>query len=215
MTRIIGCTTVRDGTAERGIRSSDLTRRNNKTPAGVPLRGSRRYHAESPICHERFRYDERSRRLEETRPLERSPGTDAPPRTYHSGEQVVHSCPVNSAEPNSARRALGLLELAPNDLLVMSRASLNVMKRGLPGDSLRVVTWDAIHEEAPTHHVARRDGSVAASARCSCVGGRGSDGGRAGGGSYRCGAAPVGGPVRGGRSGAGGDRVDERRPVRA
>jgi fluoride ion exporter CrcB/FEX len=26
MTRIIGCTTVRDGTAERGIRSSDLTR---------------------------------------------------------------------------------------------------------------------------------------------------------------------------------------------
>ena len=48
-----------------------------------------------PSCHERFRYDGRAE-LEEAALLETSPVTDATPRTYRSGDRVVHSCPINS-----------------------------------------------------------------------------------------------------------------------
>ena len=48
-----------------------------------------------PSCHERFRYDGRAE-FEEARLLETSTVTHAPPRSYRSGDQVVHSCPVNS-----------------------------------------------------------------------------------------------------------------------
>jgi hypothetical protein len=49
-----------------------------------------------PSRHERFGYDGRAE-LEEALLLETSPVTPAPPRTYRSGDQVVHSCPINSA----------------------------------------------------------------------------------------------------------------------
>jgi hypothetical protein len=49
-----------------------------------------------PSCHERFRYDGRAG-LEEAELVEVSPVTNAPPRTYRSGDQIVHSCPVNAA----------------------------------------------------------------------------------------------------------------------